>query len=589
MNRPKLIFLLIIFFYSNNTYTQSKAKSTDCFANLTRKEKQLNRYLSAAEKNFTDDYAYILSIYNCNYIDSSQRSHRFLQKLSHQATYEIKRAQNDTNILCPQIDRMHLLLGKTYYGMQDYEKAIQVFETMIQQFPQSISLAEAYLYLAKINMCMNEFEEAENYLQLSKTFLQNLDSVCDLSKHWLATAADNYLRQDVYILAIPLVQQILIKQKISRSIQTRLLFILGQMHQYMGNDSEAVVYFNQVIQRRSSDIMHAYAYVNSDLCCKRQQQKISDSIRIEAIENNYCEDFNFEPTIVESIHDSDFIHSIYPYYFNDPATMFFLDESEWTSDTLDDEWYDDYDTTMISDELLAIMLENWDSVSVHIPKTDFKNFTDTIFLPLFDPIEGYMLPYFGELTSRFGWRRYRYHYGIDTKNQYGEPIYCVFDGVVRIAKRSRTYGNVLVIRHSNGLETFYAHCSRLLVKQNQEVKAGDIIALIGSTGRSTGPHLHFETRYKGNPFDPEILIDFENKKLRSDTLIITKETFNYRNPYGQGASKSSRSGNAVYHKVKSGETLSGIARKYRTSVSSIKRLNGLRSDMIREGRNLRVK
>jgi hypothetical protein len=436
---------------------------------------------------------------------------------------------------------------------------------------------------------MNEFEEAENYLQLSKTFLQNLDSVCDLSKHWLATAADNYLRQDVYILAIPLVQQILEKQKISRSIQTRLLFILGQMHQYMGNDSEAVVYFNQVIQRRSSDIMHAYAYVNSDLCCKRQQQKISDSIRIEAIENNYCEDFNFEPTIVESIHDSDFIHSIYPYYFNDPATMFFLDESEWTSDTLDDEWYDDYDTTMISDELLAIMLENWDSVSVHIPKTDFKNFTDTIFLPLFDPIEGYMLPYFGELTSRFGWRRYRYHYGIDTKNQYGEPIYCVFDGVVRIAKRSRTYGNVLVIRHSNGLETFYAHCSRLLVKQNQEVKAGDIIALIGSTGRSTGPHLHFETRYKGNPFDPEILIDFENKKLRSDTLIITKETFNYRNPYGQGASKSSRSGNAVYHKVKSGETLSGIARKYRTSVSSIKRLNGLRSDMIREGRNLRVK
>ena len=215
-----------------------------CKPNTQRK--QLNRYLSAAEKNFTDDYAYILSIYNCNYIDSSQRSHRFLQKLSHQATYEIKRAQNDTNILCPQIDRMHLLLGKTYYGMQDYEKAIQVFETMIQQFPQSISLAEAYLYLAKINMCMNEFEEAENYLQLSKTFLQNPTVFAIyLNIGWPLPPTTTYVK--MYTFWLFHWYNKYWKQKISRSIQTRLLFILGQMHQYMGNDSKPLFILTGVL------------------------------------------------------------------------------------------------------------------------------------------------------------------------------------------------------------------------------------------------------------------------------------------------------------------------------------------------------
>lgn len=590
MSKQTFILLLVIILHSNHLYNQSKEKTVYCFKDIESKDKKLDRYLTASEEQFTDDYSYVLSIYNCNYQDSSPRTNKFLKQLSQKAIREIKQAETDITIVCPNIDGIYLLLGKTYYCMQDYEKALTVFDQIINQFPQSQSLVETYLYLAKINMCMNEFEEAQRYLIYAKNNIKTLDSINDLSRQWLTTAADNYMRQDNYINAIPLVHQLVEKQKLQKTFKTRLLFVLGQMYQRLNNDSAAMVYFNQVVKRRPPDIMYAYAYVNSDICCKLYQQRIADSLRIEEIENNYSDDYNFEPTIVESMHDSDFIHSIYPYYFNDPATMFFLDESEWTSDSLDDEWYDDYDTTMISDELLTIMLENWDSVSVHIPKTDFKNFNDTIHLPLFDPIEGYMLPYFGELSSRFGWRRYRYHYGIDTKNQYGEPIYCVFDGVVRIAKRSRTYGNVLVVRHNNGLETFYAHCSRLLVKQNQEVKAGDMIALIGSTGRSTGPHLHFETRYKGNPFDPEILIDFEKKKLRSDTLLITKETFNYKTPFGQtGAGKSKYSGNAVFHKVKPGETLSGIARKYHTTVSSIKRLNGLRSDMIRDGRKLRVK
>jgi len=572
--------------FGSYTLAQSLQKQQRCFPDLSSKHKQINRYINAVENRFVDDYACFLSLYNCDLQDSSIKKQKFLADLETKANKEIHNVKTDTSILCPNMDEIYVLLGKTYYCQQQYEQSQLVFETLIDEYPQSVFYAEAYLWIAKINMCLNEFEKAEDYLDFAR---KNLKDTIHLYAEWMKIMADNYIRNGKYSYAIPLLEKISQLKQVDKAFKIRTQFVLGQLYQYEENDSMAMHYFSEINKRNASDIMFSYAYVNSDICCKLHQQKIADSLRIEDIENNYSEDYNFEPTIIESIHDSDFISSIYPYYFNDPATMFFLDEGDLDFDTLVDGWYDDYDTTMISDELLAMMLENWDSVSIHIPKTDFKNFNDTIFLPLFDVVEGYMFPYFGEVISKFGWRRYRYHYGIDTKNQYGEPIYCVFDGVVRIAKRSRTYGNVLVVRHENGLETFYAHSSKLLVKPNQEVKAGDIIALVGSTGRSTGPHLHFEVRYKGNPFDPEILIDFERKKLRMDTLCITKETFNYRTPYGQVAKSGKKSGNATYHRVKSGETLSGIARKYRTNVSTIKKLNGLKSDMIREGRNLRVR
>jgi murein DD-endopeptidase MepM/ murein hydrolase activator NlpD len=214
--------------------------------------------------------------------------------------------------------------------------------------------------------------------------------------------------------------------------------------------------------------------------------------------------------------------------------------------------------------------------------------TDTIFLPLIEPNVNYTLPRMGSIISRFGWRRHRYHYGIDTKNAYGDSIFCIFDGVVRIAKRNRTYGNVVIVRHYNGLETFYAHCSKLLVEPNQEVKAGELIALVGSTGRSRGPHLHFETRYQGWAFNPEYMINFEEGRLISDTLMITKETFNYLRSGSSSVSSPPPPSGAVYYKIRSGDTLSTIARRYRTNVNNIKRLNGLKSDFIREGQRIRV-
>lgn len=556
------------------------------FSDLSTKHKQINKYIDDAEKHLVDDYAFVLPLYNCDLQDSSLKIQRFLSDVFAKASMEIHHVKTDSSIVCPNIDEIYLLLAKIYFCQQQYELSQTIFETLINDYPQSIFCTEAYLWIAKISICLNEFEKAEESLYSAR---KNMNDTLHLYNQWLKIKAENYIRNEKYTFAIPILQEILHLNRIDKILKTRIYFVLGQLYQYEDNDSMAMYYFSKINKRNATDIMFAYAYVNTDVCCKSIKQKLSDSLRREDLELNFGDDYNFEPTIVESIHDSDFISSIYPYYFNDPATMFFLDEGDLNSDTLEDGWYDDYDTTMISDELLAMMLENWDSVSIHIPKTDFKNFNDTIFLPLFDAVEGYMLPYFGEVISKFGWRRYRYHYGIDTKNQYGEPIFCVFDGAVRIAKRSRTYGNVLVVRHENGLETFYAHCSKLLVKQNQEVKAGDIIALIGSTGRSTGPHLHFEVRYKGNPFDPEILIDFESKKLRMDTLSITKETFNYRTPYGQVAKAGKSTRSAIYHRVRSGETLSSIARRYHTNISTIKKLNGLKSDMIREGRNLRVR
>ncbi len=591
--RPIFIYFILGLqvFIGSHLLAQHSKKENLCYPKIASDQKKLNKHLRISPPKGEDDFSYILSVYQCNNFDYSKKTTNYLSKLTFKAKQELSNLKQDSSICCPHKDEIYLLLGKIYHYKQDYKQSMTFLDTVLHHYPNSKSSIEAHVWMSRNYMCLEKFEKAEKQLLIAEPYLKFNDSLADIEFNWLLTSANNYIEQDKYIFAIPLLERAVNHKIANKSIQTRMMYILAQLYQFEGRDSMAVVYYDRVSKQKSTVLMQSYAYVNADICQKRYVQKINDSLHWEELKLTNREEIEFEPTVIESMYDSSLIASNYPYYFSDPAAMFFLeDHSETYVDSLENGWYDDYDTTMLSDELLALMLENWDSMAIHIPKTDFKSFSDTIFLPLFDPIEGYELPHFGDIISKFGWRRYRYHYGIDTKNQYGEPIFCVFDGVVRIAKRNRTYGNLVIVRHKNGLETFYAHCSKLLVTQNQEVKAGDIIALIGSTGRSTGPHLHFEIRYQGNPINPEIVIDFENKKLRYDTLPMTRETFNYRTPYGQVSSNQGVSdGKAVYHKIRSGETLSGIARKYRTSVASIKRLNGLRSDMIREGRNLRVK
>lgn len=188
------------------------------------------------------------------------------------------------------------------------------------------------------------------------------------------------------------------------------------------------------------------------------------------------------------------------------------------------------------------------------------------------------------VTSKYGPRR-RMHRGIDLKVLVGDTIRAAFDGKVRIKNfERRGYGYYVVVRHPNGLETIYGHLSKILVEENQIVRAGETIGLGGNTGRSTGSHLHFETRFLGQAINPAEIIDFENGVPHQDTYVFRNLKINGRrsNIY------TSSSDQMVYHRVKSGDTLGKIARMYGTSVNELCRLNGLKgTSVLRIGQSIR--
>jgi murein DD-endopeptidase MepM/ murein hydrolase activator NlpD len=190
---------------------------------------------------------------------------------------------------------------------------------------------------------------------------------------------------------------------------------------------------------------------------------------------------------------------------------------------------------------------------------------------------------------------------VDLPLKTGEPIRAAFTGKVRISKYWGAYGNVVVIRHENGIETFYAHLSERLVEADQWVNAGDVIGYGGSTGRSTGPHLHFETRYKGYAFDPQWLIDFKTGQLRHRLFVLKKKYFNIYSNYEQDFDDEAKNEEEDkkedaereamrWYTVKSGDTLSGIAYRNHTTVKEICRLNGIKPDVVLQiGKKLRVR
>ena len=557
-----------------------------CDRMLRKNAEKLRQVSERLEQTVTDNYDSLLLLFNYAYSDTSVSTMRQLTEIQSELSCWTETSSSCAANVC-------LLLAESCFYQRDYENVRKYVRLMQKQNPDSSALESAELLLLRTAIAGRRWEEAS--LLLEKRLAKDSSCLTDEARAFTLLDADFRL-QTTYGLTekLDILCELGSYDWISGDLRRRVTFMKGQLLMSLDRMQEASRCFTAVLERCPAGAMFAYAYVYNGLCHRYMAAALQDSIDAELLRQSNR--LPFEPTMVESCHDSDFIYSIYPYYFKDMASRFFLDEdamgnSEDYSDTgnaeLDETeypWYDDSDTTRISPQMLSMVFDNWDSVSIHIPKADFSHLEDTLFLPLVD--SGYQMPPFTAVTSEFGWRRYRYHYGVDTKNRTGDSIRCLFDGYVRIAKRNRTYGNVVVVRHLNGLETFYAHCSKLLVTQNQEVKAGDLIALVGSTGRSTGPHLHFETRYKGVPFNPRYMIDFDSNRLRSDTLKITKETFNYLKPYGGSGSTSS---GAVYYKVRSGDTLSRIAQKNRTSVAAIKRLNGLRSDFIREGQRLRIR
>ena len=191
-----------------------------------------------------------------------------------------------------------------------------------------------------------------------------------------------------------------------------------------------------------------------------------------------------------------------------------------------------------------------------------------------------------KITSPFGPRWRRMHNGLDLKVNIGDTIVAAFDGKVRIVKYERRgYGKYVVIRNDNGLETVYGHLSKQLVEENQLVKAGEVIGLGGNTGRSTGSHLHFETRFLGIAINPVYMFDFPKQDIIADTY-----TFRKTKGVKRAGSHDTQvaDGTIRYHKVKSGDTLSRIAKLRGVSVSTLCKLNRIKpTTTLRIGQVLR--
>ncbi len=225
----------------------------------------------------------------------------------------------------------------------------------------------------------------------------------------------------------------------------------------------------------------------------------------------------------------------------------------------------------------------WDNTRVHAFGKDVV-VPDTFRIDM----TGFAMPTTNtKITSKFGPRRRRMHNGIDVKVYIGDTIRAAFGGKVRMVKYERRgYGKYVVIRHDNGLETIYGHLSKQMVKEDQYVEAGEVIGLGGNTGRSTGSHLHFETRFLGQAINPALLFDFEKQDIVTDTYLFKKGNNRYRR--SNNASAYASNGDIQYYKVRKGDSLSRIAKKTGTSIDALCKLNKIsRRTTLRIGQVLR--
>ena len=204
--------------------------------------------------------------------------------------------------------------------------------------------------------------------------------------------------------------------------------------------------------------------------------------------------------------------------------------------------------------------------------------------------------------SKYGIRNGRTHTGVDLSASASDSIRCVWPGVVRMAKAYGAYGNVVIVHHYNGLETLYAHLSKINVRPNQVVEEGELLGFVGKTGRATGNHLHLEIRAAGEHFDPLKVLDTKNRTVKSGTMMVYHKVGRSVVSFGEDTPapvelkpatsliEDSAAAQAVYHKVVKGDTLWALARKYNTSVAKICSLNGIKSNAVLGlGKKLRVK
>ncbi|TAD99442.1 MAG: LysM peptidoglycan-binding domain-containing protein [Bacteroidetes bacterium] len=252
----------------------------------------------------------------------------------------------------------------------------------------------------------------------------------------------------------------------------------------------------------------------------------------------------------------------------------------------------DFETqVLISEELsidcvwvtIANYYSIWDSEIINPYKYDINTWQDTLDIHLFDTTkqQTWSMPLAStSVTSEFGHRRRRWHHGVDLDLETGDPVMAAFDGIIRIKRYQRGgYGNFLVLRHYNGLETLYGHLSKQSVRIGEKVRAGQVIGLGGSTGRSSGPHLHYEVRYQGYAFNPEEIYDFENDTIKTSLFQLNPKHFSHLTQRRQ----------TVYHIVEMGDTVYKLARIYNTSVRQLCRMNRMSTKTkLRAGRKIRI-
>lgn len=254
-------------------------------------------------------------------------------------------------------------------------------------------------------------------------------------------------------------------------------------------------------------------------------------------------------------------------------------------------------------EMISDIYPVWSNEHVNA----YKDFAKPNTFPI--DLRGFSMPTPSRvITSRYGYRRSfrRYHYGLDVKVYTGDTIYAAFSGKARIVSYDRRgYGYYIVLRHANGLETVYGHLSRQFIHENDIVRSGEPIGLGGSTGRSTGAHLHFETRLLGEPINPELLFDFPNQDVTCDvytyrygnndkkvdlpadwddeisgenkaaaTEMVMVDEPETEEPVVLSHKKSAKS-RSLYHKVKKGDSLYSIAKKNKITLQQLCALNGI--------------
>lgn len=269
-----------------------------------------------------------------------------------------------------------------------------------------------------------------------------------------------------------------------------------------------------------------------------------------------------------------------------------------------------------------IYTEGWDSDLVNCYKD--ANVPNTKVLD----VRHYVMPIKGNyVTSHYGYRPQfgRSHKGVDLRSAIGDTVYSAFSGRVRLTRFERGgYGFYVIVRHENGLETVYGHLSRFLVKPDQYVKAGQPIALSGNTGRSTGPHLHFETRFMGYAINPEAIFDFGNRCTHTDSYTFSKSNYTKARDYSPSkrynqakksaapeeketankknakkeqpavastkkSTRESRENSRSTYQVRQGDNLTKIAKENGMTVAQLKKLNGITDNNIEAGKVLRVK